>query len=640
MAESRARGGDPARRPARAARRGGPAGDEPRRGAVRGALAPPDPSADRAALAIWITLIALLAARVASQFVPSMAAWGLNVARFVPAWAAWLLTLAAGLALVPGVARRLLPALDAAGEFLARGRGAAAAAAAATAALVLALPDRAWYVGDFLLRQGAVEQGVGAARVFPQALPLDRLLHNSLPTWCELHLNLDANATGRLLGAMSAAVLAWAAVTFVRALALRGATACAAAAVIVLGGYLAVFTGYSKAVVELCALTAAAGACALRVIRSGRGLGAFGVVLALAFLLHRSAVGLLPGAVITWLAGSRRDDARAALRDPRAIAGLVLPWVALAVVLPRVLHTFVTVDMAVHLEPADVRARGGMLATAFAGLRALDMANVVVMLTPLVLAAPVALLARGRPPAHRGEGLTLVAFALPLVGVMPVLHPVQGMFRDWDNFVAGGAATSVLVAWLLADPLSAASRARWVAVPVAVCTTAFTLQWMVAHADAARGMARVSAFLDEPPRRGDAERVPALDYLGIRNMRLERYAESAAAFRAAADLAPNPRFMIQWGLAATEAHDDRGALEAYERLLARTPDDPLAWRGYTAMTSRLGDLVNARRGAIELLKRVPGDPDALRLLQDLDREQARRAANGAPPPRATAPTSP
>jgi tetratricopeptide (TPR) repeat protein len=144
-------------------------------------------------------------------------------------------------------------------------------------------------------------------------------------------------------------------------------------------------------------------------------------------------------------------------------------------------------------------------------------------------------------------------------------------------------------------------------------------------------MARMRAFLDEPPQRSESEHVTVLDYLGIRNLRLDRYRESAAAFREASELVPNPRFMVQWGIAATEAGDYRDALECYKRLIARTPDDPLAWRGYTAMTSRLGDLVEARHGANELLKRAPGDPDALRLLAEIDREEARRAAAAGSP---------
>ena len=587
---------------------------------------PPDrvaAASDRAAAALWVALIVTVVARAALAPVHSMAAWGLNVQRFVPAWAAWPLTLVAALALVPPLARRALPALERAGDLVTRGGSTAViVAACAAAALVLALPDRAWYLGDFLLRQGAVEEQIGAGKVFPQALPLDRLLHNAAPGWLASHFGLDANASGRMLGAVDAAVLAWAAIAFARALALRGPAACAAAAAVFFGGYLGVFTGYSKAVVELCALTAAAGAAALRVVRTGAGIPGLGIVLALAFALHRSAIGLLPMAVLAWGIALRNPAARPAWRRPAAIAGVALPLAVLAIALPRVLKTFIGIDINVHLAPPEVRGHGGVLAAAFAGLRPLDMANVVLTLTPLALAIPVVLGALGRRPGRGGELAVLAALMLPLVGFMPLLHPAQGMFRDWDNFVAGGAATSLLAAWLVGEALQGANRRSWVATPVVACAALFTLQWLIHHSDVERGMARMRAFLDEPPVRTEAERVTVLDYLGIRSMRLVSYAEAAVELRRAADLVPNPRFLIEWGLAATEAGDYRSALESYRRLIARTPEDPLAWRGYTAMNSRLGDLAEARRGATELLKRVPGDPDAVKLLSELDRIDA------------------
>jgi hypothetical protein len=310
------------------------------------------------------------------------------------------------------------------------------------------------------------------------------------------------------------------------------------------------------------------------------------------------------------------------------LIGLLLPLVVLALTLPRMIRTFLQVDLAVHFAPAEVRAGGGVLASAFAGLRPLDMANVVLMLTPPLLVVPATLLTRRLPGPRIRELLVLAALALPLVGFMPFLHPVQGMFRDWDNFIAGGAGCSLIAAWCLAVTLGDGRRWSWLAVPATACTLVFTLQWMVHHTDVDRGMARMRAFLDEPPRRSENERVMVLDYLGIRSMRLQSYSAAVSAFRAAADLAPNPRFLIQWGLAATEAEDYRSALEAYERLIARTPNDPLAWRGYTAMTSRLGDLRAARHGATELLKRVPGDPDAVKLLHEIDRLEAAKPGSG------------
>ncbi len=582
--------------------------------------------------AITITLAVLVTARVVLALIPSMAGWGLNVARFLPLWAAWPLTLVAALALVPALARRAAPALEGLGDRLARG-GAFPIAVATfmAAALVMLLPDRVWYVGDFLLRQGAIEERIGAGNVFPQALPLDRILHNVIPTWWSKGLGMDANASGRILGALDAAALMAASIAFARALEVSGAVAVATVATVFFGGYLAVFTGYSKAVVELCAVTAAVGAGAVRVVRTGTGMLPFGAALTIAFLLHRSALGLLPAALLTWVLWWRHPASAATRRAPETITGFVLPLAALALTIPRAWRTFRDVDLAVHLAPAEVREGGGVLASAFSGLRPLDLVNILLMLAPLALVIPVLLFVR-RPGAGRTrEIVALFVLAIPLVAVIPFVHPVQGMFRDWDNFVAGGVAISLIAAWLIGESLREERGRAVAAVGVTACTAMFTLQWMIHHADVERGLTRMQAFLTEPPARTEAERVTVLDYIGIRNLRLERYTAAATAFRRAADQVPNPRFFIQWGLAATEAKDYADAREAYVRMIARTPDDPLAWRGYTAMSARLGDLVNARRGAIELLNRVPGDPESIRLIDEIDRVAA--AERGAVPAR-------
>ena len=68
------------------------------------------------------------------------------------------------------------------GDAIARAPGRSSFAwALAAAALAWALPDRLWFVGDFLMRQGTVRVGEEFSRMFPQALPLDRLLHYGLP---------------------------------------------------------------------------------------------------------------------------------------------------------------------------------------------------------------------------------------------------------------------------------------------------------------------------------------------------------------------------------------------------------------------------------------------------------------------------
>ena len=124
------------------------------------AAAPPsNPAADRAALALWLTLAALTAARAALSFVPSMWGWGLDLLRFIAPAPGWTLWAVAALALVPALARRALPALEALGRALDSSAALAYGAwGAGAAALAWAFPDRLRFVGDFLLRFGTAER--------------------------------------------------------------------------------------------------------------------------------------------------------------------------------------------------------------------------------------------------------------------------------------------------------------------------------------------------------------------------------------------------------------------------------------------------------------------------------------------------
>jgi tetratricopeptide (TPR) repeat protein len=583
------------------------------------------PGSDAPGRVLWIALAVLVALRGCLAFVPAMAGWGANILRFVPAWIGGLLWLASALPLVPALGRRL----DAAARRRepARpgvpGAGAFVIAALAAAALVLVLPDRSWYVGDFMLRQGAVAEMLRDETVFRQAMPLDQVLHYQGPRWALEQGWLDANASARVIGMIDVAGLAVAAVALARVLGLGGVTAWCVAAIAFFGGGLVLFTGYGKAVVELGVLTAAVTVAGLHVVRSGGGVLGFGVLLALALPLHRSAVALLPVALVVWASWARDPRARGRRARPATWLGFALPLGALALVAPRIVRTMVDVDLDVHLQPHAVRAGGGVLRAAFAGTRPLDFVNVAVALAPLVPLALVLPLALRAPRDGRGrEAAVLLAVALPLIAAMIVIHPVQGLFRDWDNFVSMGIALTFLTAWLVAEALRAAPRWAWLAIPAALGAVAPTLQWMIHHRLTDRGMARFQAVLGEPPRRSDTERVAALDYLGIRHMHRGEFAASARAFERAVELAPSARFYFQWALAETEAANYAGAMEVYRRMLERHPQEQMAWRGYTAMATRTRRWDEARRGANELLKLVPGDPEALRLLRGLAREDS------------------
>ncbi|OGF16614.1 MAG: hypothetical protein A2W00_02150 [Candidatus Eisenbacteria bacterium RBG_16_71_46] len=564
---------------------------------------------------MWATLAVLAVARLALAFVPTMWAWSLNLQRFLeplPAWAWWTL---AAIVLIPALARRAAPAFGWIGDALASGRwGVALGLVAGAAALALAFPDQVRFVGDFLLRQGTVEEADQPGLLFPQALPLDVLLHYTLPLRISQSGALDANGAARALGALEAAGLAALAVGFARALALRGSAAAAAACVVFFGGYLGMFTGYSKAFSEMVVIVAVVGVSGLRVLREGRGLLPLGIAVAAGLALHRSALGLLPALALAWAGWLREHAGGGAWRRPAVLAALAIPLAALAVMLPRIVATVLRFD-AQHFDPAEVQAQGGALRAAFAGTRPADLLNLLVMLSPLALAVPVMALALGRGLPRGREALYLGALALPLLGVMPFIHPVGGLFRDWDDFAFSGMALSLLAAWLAGETLRAAPRFAWLGIAAALGAAAPTMQWLIFHADVDRGLARVEAFVSEPPRRTGSERGQAFDFLGIRNFRLERFEASAEALTRAAETSPSPRVLHEWALAETRRGRLVKAQEIYRRLLEKSPDYVMAWLGLGAVSSRIGDVDQARQAAQEILKRQPNSLEAHQLLE-------------------------
>src|SRR5438552_12550558 len=173
-------------------------------------------SSSRAPLVLWACLSALVILRLAFAFPAAMWGWGVNLLRFVEPIGGWALWLLAALALVPAVARRALPWTRRAGRALAPGGHGVWWLGAIVALALLLQPDRVHLVGDFLLRAGTTERALHPDKLYPQALPLDVLLHYELPRALADRARVPVEATARALGAIEGGALALTAASFAR----------------------------------------------------------------------------------------------------------------------------------------------------------------------------------------------------------------------------------------------------------------------------------------------------------------------------------------------------------------------------------------------------------------------------------------
>jgi tetratricopeptide (TPR) repeat protein len=320
--------------------------------------------------------------------------------------------------------------------------------------------------------------------------------------------------------------------------------------------------------------------------------------------------------VAAWLVWARTHANRDAWRRPDVIAAVALPLVALAVMLPRMLAIVARID-AMHFNPDEVQRGGGALAAAFAGNRPVDLMNLALMLSPLALALPVVIVTGG-PVGRRADFVLLMALALPLLAVVPFIHPGQGYLRDWDDFAASGVALALLAAWWIAETLRDRPRYAWLGVSVALCAAVPSAQWLVHQTDTMNGLARVESFLSQPPERTLTERTRTWDFLALRYKDLAQWDAAAAAFGHVAQLQPSPRVLRMWAQSELMAGDVARSRAIYDTLTRRAPDNFTAWYESGKLAFQSGDLDGARNAAAQMIRIEPDNLDAHRLSRYLD----------------------
>ena len=565
-----------------------------------------------AALALLLGVIALWVLRGVAVAAPGRWLWGVDLGRDLGPAAFGAGVVVGLVGCVPAVWRAAARAWGQEGPARS-GVGAwwpAFASALAVALFMWNVPDRTLYTGDASLRHGAFAQVSRPEVVAEQAMRGDLLLHHGFPRWVALHTPWSSEQGGRALGALLAALTTLAGWRLAHIVGARGIAAFGVSAIVVSTGALALDTGYGKASVEIAALASIMSVGLARLASDGRGLGTVGGSLAVALLLHRSSLLLLPAwGVGAWLAAragrQRAPHARfetfAARSETLAtLAGTLAPLAALALGGARLLEVVTSFDARHHVA-------GGVIATlaaAFAPLRLLDSANTLVFLVPL---APLVLLlfAVAPRPSPR-ELLVGAAFVLPPLALLLVVHPQHELPRDWDVFAFAGSALAAVMAWRLAAVLRARPSARGLALPLALAAAFPAFQWAALQAQPERAWSRAESILAGPPARRASDVAEGLGTIGVMRMGRGQFDHALRLFERSAEIAPNPRMFVQMGMAETLLGRPDRAMGRYRHAAGLNPRLNAAWRGVAAAASALGDRERMREALAHLEQLEPG----------------------------------
>jgi tetratricopeptide (TPR) repeat protein len=278
----------------------------------------------------------------------------------------------------------------------------------------------------------------------------------------------------------------------------------------------------------------------------------------------------------------------------------LVPSALLLALIPIALRTSSAVD-ARHLVP---NGAGALLGEMVAPLRLLALLNLALFLVPLLPLLPVAYWASrpGRDPALRWLVTLAVCWLIPCF----LIHPVQGEFRDWDDFAAAGVAAALPLAWLLIR--SPARTAAPLAIALAGAAAVPRIQWLALQASPERALARIEAWATAPHPPLNTAVAAALEHVAMIHFKQGRLDDARRAMKASLAEARWVRVLLEWANAEAQQGDWTLAQSLYDQAARMRPDDPGVWVFMAQGAFRRGDR-NAAIRAVTALKRIaPADP--------------------------------
>ena len=570
-------------------------------------------------------------------FAPGARLWGINHLAFYPIAARCAVLIAIALAMVPGVADRLLQrSRRFAGAASAHERAAATGAAVACFILGLTFQSATFLLGDQnfiarIARDAAAAPGyLGLLPNLHHVFPGTDLLYSMVARFSVRALHVGAETSIRILVSAIGAVLAYAWTLWVLRR-YRAAQGMLLPLLLATSGSVAMFCGYIEVYAPLL------GVLVLYVVVARRALDRRGPLwmpvgcLALACFLHTMALVLLPS--LAWLVLASRG------RENSNMPGRVAIWTCVAMVPLTVLVRFVP-RTASYLRPLF-----GEPTAAISLVHAADVTNVLLLACPAV-AVVIGGLLRRQPPSRERNAVTNAiggnaAFAMlvaaPLFLFLVAFRSDLGVARDWDLFMSAGVATM----WALLElrPGSIVLPERTV-VSVTVLCAALTGAWIGINASAERSVARyriiVAHDLPQIKDPGYAWETLAACYRERNNT-----PEEIAALERAVAVSQNPRYRITLGRRYYARGDGDRAIELVSEGLRSDPSNGSARQSLVLMlfyTRRFDEMLPV---CDEGMQREPGNPFYSyykgRALAALHRnaealEALRRAKGQNPPP--------